>query len=190
METPSLETGMICCFLFQIVIPMSLKQGNVVLSLQRRPEISSISNRTLNAPALDDANFGLHFAKWHIKLHRVLKSQFWLWSFHFLVTWTKSFYSLYLWHNVATLWKKCWSELLYRPCCSAVRDSKLAHVSLYFVIIIIIFCCCMKWVLRMIWHKISAPIWEGRAFQTLRLLLDLVMWSRKAISWGTPLICF
>lgn len=27
----------------------------------------------MNAPAMDDSNFGLHFAKWHIKLHRVLK---------------------------------------------------------------------------------------------------------------------
>lgn len=29
----------------------------------------------MNAPALDDSNFGLHFAKWHIKLHRVLKKK-------------------------------------------------------------------------------------------------------------------
>ncbi len=33
----------------------------------------------LNAPGLDDSNFGLHFANWHIKLHCVLKSQ----AFHF-----------------------------------------------------------------------------------------------------------
>lgn len=29
----------------------------------------------LNAPVVDVSNFGLHFAKLHIKVHRVLKSQ-------------------------------------------------------------------------------------------------------------------